>query len=198
MANNKFEEYVGEFYNYLIDYKYEYLQLFSNLEIQIEGWFRGELMCYFEAEKNIKLTTKNREVRISEESGKKVDFKIPIDKQCYWIELKHIIVGEQKSKDKDQSERKKKPTYNIDFYLRDYNPSNIIIDIKKLAMIKDNWSKYVLCFISVNNEAEPDFDVLNALEGSEIGGIKMKIKTKKFNIEKKFGYFLLKVNEKQD
>ncbi|WMT55298.1 hypothetical protein [Acidiplasma sp.] len=41
MENNELEHEISSFYNELINSKKEYLQLFSRLQIQIEGWFRG-------------------------------------------------------------------------------------------------------------------------------------------------------------
>ncbi len=85
------EEFVNEFYNFLIEEKCGYLEMFSELEIQIEGWFRGELMRYFKRNK-IEFTDYNREVKNNRNI---IDFKINIDEQGYWIELKHILVGKK-------------------------------------------------------------------------------------------------------
>ncbi|MGC8622214.1 MAG: hypothetical protein ACP5U0_09895 [Caldisphaera sp.] len=149
MANNKFEEQVEGFYNYLINEKSEHLRLFSTLEIQIEGWFRGELMRYFEKnleEKEIKLTTENREVPISEGSRKKVDLKIPVDNMNYWIELKHILVGYQKN-----------DPYPMNFYF--HKNTFIANDVDKLLKVDDPGKKnnlYSLIFISTNYLREDD------------------------------------------
>ena len=71
MENNEFEHEIRTFYNELINSKKEYLQLFSRLQIQIEGWFRGELMKYFNDNVH-ELTNKNREVKIpDQEPGKR-------------------------------------------------------------------------------------------------------------------------------
>ncbi len=47
METNKFENNIKSFYEKLINGKKDYLKLFSRLQIQIEGWFRGELTKYF-------------------------------------------------------------------------------------------------------------------------------------------------------
>lgn len=47
METNKLENDISLFYNELINSKKEYLQLFSALQIQIEGGFRGEIMHCF-------------------------------------------------------------------------------------------------------------------------------------------------------
>ncbi|KJE49323.1 hypothetical protein TZ01_04520 [Acidiplasma sp. MBA-1] len=97
MENNELEHEIGTFYNELINSKKGYLQLFSRLQIQIEGWFRRELMKYFDGNVH-ELTNKNREVKIpGQEQGrrKKADFKIKINGDCCWIELKHLLIGNQ-------------------------------------------------------------------------------------------------------
>jgi hypothetical protein len=81
MENLEFENIIKEFYSCLTgetercESKNEYLELFSELEIQIEGWFRGEFMNFIKL-KGIPMGPKNREARIYETSRKKVDFKI--------------------------------------------------------------------------------------------------------------------------
>ena len=68
MEDEKFEKLVKSFYTYLTEDKHEYLSLFSRLQIQIEGWFKGELMCHFERQK-IALTNKDREVTVDSEKS---------------------------------------------------------------------------------------------------------------------------------
>ncbi|PYB68566.1 hypothetical protein DMB44_04325 [Thermoplasma sp. Kam2015] len=190
MANNKFEEQVEDFYNYLIKEKCEYLQLFSTLEIQIEGWFRGELMRYFKRNK-IELTVYNREVK---NNGNIIDFKINTDAQEYWIELKHILVGKQK-----------KGTFTLNSYFS----KNYFIakDLNKLILSENPEKKvYVLSFVSVNNikirasnKINNSNDLISQLKGIiDKRGIKAEPSNYNFDEYTKFGYFLLKVNEKQD
>ena len=107
METDKLENDIMEFYKILINNKREYLQLFSKLQIQIEGWFRGELMNYFK-NCDYKMTTKNREVPINEGDRKKVDLKIGDSNEfeSYWIELKHLLVGNQKGNKKSDGEQK--------------------------------------------------------------------------------------------
>ena len=107
METNKLETDIRLFYEELIHSRKEYLQLFSELQIQIEGWFRGELMHYFD--KNVhKMTNKNREVppcddtahdeKLPDKEGnkrQKVDLILKLNDEYYWVELKHILVGYQ-------------------------------------------------------------------------------------------------------
>ena len=65
MENRKFEDVVKNFYTYLKENKQEYLLLFSRLQIQIEGWFRGELMNYLDQPKK-DMSYKNREVPLND------------------------------------------------------------------------------------------------------------------------------------
>ena len=122
MKDEKFGELVENFYTYLMKSKQEYLSLFSKLQIQIEGWFRGELMNYFEHH-NIEMSTENREIRINEDSRRKVDLKIQIDNEFSWIELKHILVGYQIEQ-----------PFSLDFYFKD--KTYISTDIEKLELIE--------------------------------------------------------------
>ena len=70
MENNELEHEVSLFYNELINSKKQYLQLFSRLQIQIEGWFRGELMNYIDGPDH-NMTTENREVLLNDKDKKK-------------------------------------------------------------------------------------------------------------------------------
>ncbi len=139
MENLEFENIIKEFYSCLTgetekcESKSEYLELFSELEIQIEGWFRGEFMNFLKL-KGITIGPKNREIRINETSRKKVDFKIKMKDGSpnYWIELKHILIGSQ-GKDKNGN-----GNYNMNTYFS--SGTFIDSDIKKLQDIEDEES----------------------------------------------------------
>ena len=139
MKDEKFGELIENFYTYLIESKQEYLSLFSKLQIQIEGWFRGELMNYFEHH-NIEMSTENREIRINEDSRRKVDLKIQIDNEFYWIELKHILVGYQIEQ-----------PFRLGLYFK--TGTYISTDIEKLKSVEQPDKRqhgYSLVFISTN------------------------------------------------
>ncbi len=145
MNSKDLENLIIGFYNELTGKKHDYLCLFSKLQIQIEGWFRGEFMNFLE-NNGIKMTTENREVKISDHDKRKVDIKIKLNNEWYWIELKHILVGYQKDM-----------PYPLNFYF--YKDTYIHSDIKKLLLIDNTDTKqhrYSLIFISTNYVTESD------------------------------------------
>ena len=145
MDNKDLENLIIGFYNELTEKKQDYLILFSKLQIQIEGWFRGEFMNYFK-NKNVEMTTENREVKISDNDRRKVDIKIKLNNEFYWIELKHILVGYQKDE-----------PFPLSFYF--YKHTYIPSDICKLTSVDNSDQKqhlYSLVFISTNYLRESD------------------------------------------
>ena len=208
MNTNKLENDIIEFYKILINNKKEYLQLFSKLQIQIEGWFRGELMNYFK-NCDYKMTTKNREVPINEGDRKKVDLKIgdSNESESYWIELKHLLVGNQKGNKKSDGEQKGN-NFSLNFYF--YSGTYITNDIEKLENLskssQETAYKYVLSFVSTNYpedkkdkiESKEVFEdqIKKILNNNRKDGPltkKARLISSDFNNDCNFGYFLLKV-----
>lgn len=150
MDSKDLEVAIKDFYDELTEKKQDYLILFSKLQIQIEGWFRGEVFNYLQGKTiqgtKINMTTENREAKISNDDKRKVDIKIKLNNEWYWIELKHILVGYQKDS-----------PFPLSFYF--YKDTYIYSDIKKLTSI-DNTDKkqhlYSLVFISTNYLRESD------------------------------------------
>jgi hypothetical protein len=190
---------IEKFYSSLTsENKKDYLTLFSDLQIQIEGWFRGELMNYLKNEK-LEMTVSNREIRVNNEKRKKVDLRVKINNEFYWIELKHILVGCQLNN-----------TYPLGFYF--YKNSYIYNDIEKLQEV-DNSDKqqhrYSLAFISTNYTCDKcrntKFKKISTKEElkvqyEDIIKNKTDIKQKAslvswdYNNIQHFGYLLLRVN----
>ena len=197
MKDEKFRELIKNYYNYLIESKQEYLSLFSKLQIQIEGWFRGELMNYL-VHHNIGMSTENREIRISEDSRRKVDFKIQMDNEFYWIELKHILVGYQIEQ-----------PFSLDFYFKD--KTYISTDIEKLGSIEPHDERqhgYSLVFISTNytkkgiktsplkwiiTEENLDGKIEEILKTHQNLEVKVPSETSSYNEELHFGSLLLEI-----
>ncbi len=158
MEEWKFDSLIEKFYSSLTEgSKREYLMLFSDLQIQIEGWFRGELMNYLKNE-NVKITVYNREVPINNNNRRKVDLRIEVNNEFYWIELKHILVGCQRNN-----------TYSFRSYFSDN--TYIHNDIKKLYDIdKSNKRQlgYSVAFISTNYSCDkckyPNFEEIDSRE----------------------------------
>ena len=91
MENRKFEDVVKNFYTYLTENKQEYLLLFSRLQIQIEGWFRGELMNYLDQPKK-DMSYKNREVPLKDHEKGKVDLKIKFNRLMIRFRINQILI----------------------------------------------------------------------------------------------------------
>ena len=187
MENENFEDLVKNFNRYLIENKHEYLTLFSKLQIQIEGWFRGKLMHYLK-EINYELTPDNREIKIPNQGPKerkKVDFKIKINDEWCWIELKHILIGYQKSKDN---------RFKLLDYFRGYNSFSVTNDIKKLKKVNPD-PAYVLCFASVNDNSVIDAGVLEKMINEILNDVKIgaDLKAWNFDNDSSCAYFILKV-----
>jgi hypothetical protein len=179
--------------------------LFSKLQIQIEGWFRGELMHYINNNRDKtqiqELTTNSREVPVHDKSRRKVDLRIETNNEMYWIELKHILIGKQKANG---------------FRLKDYFSEGTYIanDIKKLGCIKSDpkkiQHKFCLVFLSTNGwgkdsggkdpNSKNEVDTLREQIQENLNKYNAKNKIRNgpdyvFNYSKgcNFGYFLFEV-----
>ena len=199
MEEWEFKSLIGRFYSSLKEVnKRDYMMLFSDLQIQIEGWFRGELMNFFR-NNNIDITVKNRESRINTNTRKKADFKLEFTDEIYWIELKHLLVGYQLDN-----------LFPLKFYF--YKNTYIYNDIKKLHDVDHSDKRqylYSLAFISTNypyNKSEGSNDNKIAskkdLKDKYCSVIKSKNEIKdKVSLESldyddtlHFGYLLIKIN----
>ena len=198
MKDEKFGELIENFYTYLIESKQEYLSLFSDLQIQIEGWFRGELMNFLR-NNNIDITVENREIRINTRTHKKTDFKLEFTNEIYWIELKHLLVGYQLDS-----------SFPLKFYFND--DTYIDNDIKKLQEVDHSDKKqylYSLAFISTNypynkskNSKNTKITSTEVLSNEYNSIIERKnynkngicLKSVNYDDALRFGYSLIKIN----
>ena len=120
------------------------MSLFFDLQMQIERWLTGKLIKYIN-DKFFGIGIENREVSVPNDKRKKIDLKIELNGEAYWIELKHIFVGCQHENKFDL----KAYFYNGEINL------NIANDIKKLRNIPEKvgqqiQSKFILVFLSAN------------------------------------------------
>ena len=199
MEEWEFKSLIERFYSSLKEVnKRDYLMLFSDLQIQIEGWLRGELMNFLR-NNNIDITVKNRESRINDRTHKKADFKLEFTNEIYWIELKHLLVGYQLDS-----------SFPLKFYFND--GTYIDNDIKKLQDVDHSDKRqylYSLAFISTNypyNKSKNSNDNKIAskqdLKDKYCSVIKSKNEIKdKVSLESldyddtlHFGYLLIKIN----
>ena len=70
------------------------LECFSRYEVQVEAWFKGEMLAFLG---RMKITGRivgfEREVSVGR---KKIDFAIDVASGRHWVELKHWLIGYQK------------------------------------------------------------------------------------------------------
>ena len=68
MDSKDLEVAIQDFYDELTEKKQDYLILFSKLQIQIEGWFRGEVFNYLQGKTiqgtKINMTTENSSIQL--------------------------------------------------------------------------------------------------------------------------------------
>jgi hypothetical protein len=201
MESNELEHEIISFYNELIKSKKGYLQLFSDLQIQREGWFSGELMNYFNDHVH-KMAPENREVRVFYQGNKKykvIDFRIDVNGQSCWIELKHILIGNQKKYNLRDSQEKRENKFPLKFYFNIKNPSSVAKDVAKLNELKLD-PAFVLAFISVNNNYITSRDMLKEdLEKIlKLENISAILKGWDFDYASSSGYFILKVGQENN
>lgn len=125
-----------------LDTKKEILSCFCDYGVQLEGWFKGELLFFFNNLKNSKVIYDfDREVK-SPVANNKIDFKLELKInnriEIVWLELKHWLIGYQKGY-----------KYNTQFYFGDPTSVGIKPDIEKLKIIKSD-NKYVLISMTAN------------------------------------------------
>ena len=94
------------------------------------------------------MTPENREVRVFYQDNKKyqvIDFRICVNKQPCWIELKHILIGNQKKYNLKDNQEKRENKFPLKFYFNIKNPSSVAKDVAKLKELKLD---YLLNYIS--------------------------------------------------
>ncbi len=212
MEDEKFKELVKNFYAYLTGNKQKYLSLFFDLQMQIERWFMGELIKHID-DKFFKMGIENREASLPNDKRKKVDLKIELNGEVYWIELKHIFVGCQKGN-----------KFDLKFYY--YNgkrTSSIANDSDKLSNIPVRLdhqiqNKFILVFLSANESLDKrckasgnnnenyyikdksdlhrKIDEIIQEDSHNENRLKgLKLNCYEYNPEYRFGYFLLEVEK---
>ena len=113
------------------------LKSFHTYESQVEGWFKGELLCFLDREKRTgRLHKFEREKSGDDESGKRTDIVLQFDKpdssRVSWVELKHCI-GYYNNR-----------RYDSRSYFRVDNYSCIKRDVEKLLTRPKDDDKFML------------------------------------------------------
>ena len=125
-----------------LDTKKEIFMCFCDYGVQLEGWFKGELLFFFNNLKNSReLNDFDREVK-SPVLNNKIDFKLEFQienrNEIVWLELKHWLIGYQKG-----------TKYIAQTYFVDPTSVGIKPDIEKLRIISSD-NKYMLVTMTAN------------------------------------------------
>jgi len=135
---------VARFSREVLDNHVKHLECFCQHGVQVEGWLKGELLCFLDNEKaEGRISDFGREVPVGG-SRKRVDFRIKIATTSgaleeAWVELKHWLIGYQAGSQ-----------YNASFYFGDPSSVGIRQDVKKLRGLPPSKGKFVLILATAN------------------------------------------------
>jgi hypothetical protein len=122
------------------------LRCFHKYESQVEGWFKGELLCFLDKEKlSGRLPGFEREKKIYVNNKRvSVDVVLQFDKSDsshpVWIELKHWHIGTQNN-----------TYYGSDWYFKTTNHGSCVKpDVEKLLKISKDSDKFMLVLLTMN------------------------------------------------
>lgn len=136
MSEGFIKSFIVDISNYL-NQRTSTLKSFTRHGVQVEAWFKGELLSFLDKYHNPQLNRYEREVLVG--SGrKKADFKLQIIKsKNIWIELKHWLIGIQKG-----------VRWYARSYFSDRSSVGIFPDVEKLSRLKDD--KYFIILATAN------------------------------------------------
>ncbi len=107
--------------------------------VQLEGWFKGELLTALEQLEQKGGSTKfNREIRIG---AKRIDIKIVIGDTTHWVELKHWLIGKQGGN-----------KYGPAFYFGDKTTVGISKDVAALRNLSESGKRWLLILTTARPE----------------------------------------------
>jgi hypothetical protein len=140
----------------ILDAHTKHSKCFDQYAIQVEYWLKGELLPFFDSEKNTgKLVDFNTEVPCGDEN-KRVDYRLilPYGEVApkVWIELKHWQIGYQGNQQWVASD-----------YFSSISSWGICGDVEKLSKIIDG-DKYILILATKNPEYEERGDWLKGID----------------------------------
>lgn len=144
-SNNQLQNIVLHFRRIMESHQ-KHLEHFCDHGVQLEGWLKGEFLCFLEDYKSMgRMVNFDREVRFGG-SKRKIDFCLEIPgailSSYVWIELKHWLIGFQKG-------------YKLNpiFYFTDPSSVGIKPDVDKLMSIKEG-DRYLLILCTANPGTE--------------------------------------------
>lgn len=110
------------------------LATFYQEGVQLEGWFKGEMLFTLDQLRKRKvLRDFDREVRFETARRRTIDLKVALPSGPNWVELKYWLVGPQKGR-----------RYDPLFYFQDHSSVGIIRDVKKLRSIQRDGHLWLL------------------------------------------------------
>ena len=124
------------------------LRCFTDSGVQVEGWLKGEMLCFLTDEKNSgRLNDFDREVPCGI-GRKRIDFMLQMGtagRECMvWMELKHWLIGKQKGN-----------TYDARFYFRDKSSVGIRPDAEKLSRMQGDLK--VIMILATSNPGKDNW-----------------------------------------
>jgi len=139
------DEEMGDLVSRLAEYlrtSEQQLRCFHEYKSQVEGWFKGELICFLDQEKRAgRLPYFERERLVYDVLGrrKNIDIALQFDKidssRVSWVELKHWHIGTQNN-----------GNYGCRWYFRHATQP----DVEKLLMIPEDGDKFILVLLTMN------------------------------------------------
>lgn len=120
------------------------LRCFHTYESQVEGWFKGELLCFLDREKRtgrLPCFEVERLVHVGDgRRGMRVDVVLQFDNMpISWVELKHWHIGTQN-----------RTYYGCDWYFR----NGVETEVEKLLTIPEDGDKFMLVLLTRNPGAQ--------------------------------------------
>ena len=113
------------------------LSCFRDLEIQTEGWLKGELLfALSRLQSEGLLQDLDREVRLD---AKRIDVAFRRAGTQHYIELKHWLIGLQRGF-----------SYNSNFYFSDSTSVGLVPDVDKLRRTPDDGARWILILHTSN------------------------------------------------
>ena len=156
--SNKRGEAMMEIFRAMIEYfnnKVDYINVFDRNDVRVEGWFKGELLVFFDRLKKqgiIQDYSREKLIRVGE-TRRQIDFEIKSKDIANLIEIKAMPIAKKKGTPRD-----------LGFYFTENN-NGILNDFTKLESINmQNANKWIICFINpkpAKKEWEEKIKVIN-------------------------------------
>jgi hypothetical protein len=115
------------------------LLCFKQQEVQVEGWFKGELLFLLSRLKDEGLISGFGREAGGAQGRSRVDVSVVLDDVTHWIELKHWLVGVQRGALLDPP-----------FYFGDPTAVGIVKDVDKLIDLVPQAPKWLLILLTGN------------------------------------------------